>query len=59
SPIAPPPGCRFAGRCPVAVPACSHALPPLREAAPGHWVRCIRVETAAGVPRAPLQLPSA
>ena len=59
SPIAPPPGCRFAGRCPVAVPACAQALPPLREAAPGHWVRCIRVETAAGVPRAPLQLPIA
>ncbi|MEO7008237.1 MAG: ABC transporter ATP-binding protein, partial [Caldimonas sp.] len=59
SPIAPPPGCRFAGRCPVTVPACSEALPPLREAAPGHWVRCFRVESVAGVPRAPLQLPTA
>ena len=59
SPINPPSGCRFAGRCPVAVPACVEALPPLREATPGHWVRCIRVETTAGVPRAPLQLPTA
>ncbi len=57
SPIAPPPGCRFAGRCPVAEPACSAALPPLREVAPGHWVRCRRVELVDGVPRAPLQLP--
>ena len=37
SPIDPPAGCRFAGRCPVAVPACSAEAPPLREAAPGHW----------------------
>ena len=58
SPINPPPGCRFAGRCPVAVPACSTALPPLREAAPGHWVRCIRVDHVDGAPRAPLTLSS-
>ncbi|BDE69822.1 MULTISPECIES: ABC transporter ATP-binding protein [Delftia] len=56
SPINPPAGCRFAGRCPVAVPACSAETPPLREAAPGHWVRCIRVDHIYGVPRAPLAL---
>ncbi|MEQ6306502.1 oligopeptide/dipeptide ABC transporter ATP-binding protein [Delftia acidovorans] len=56
SPINPPAGCRFAGRCPVAVPACSAEAPPLREAAPGHWVRCIRVDHIDGVPRAPLAL---
>ncbi|WP_428147437.1 ABC transporter ATP-binding protein [Delftia acidovorans] len=56
SPINPPVGCRFAGRCPVAVPACSAEAPPLREAAPGHWVRCIRVDHIDGVPRAPLAL---
>ncbi|WP_338499697.1 oligopeptide/dipeptide ABC transporter ATP-binding protein [Delftia tsuruhatensis] len=56
SPIDPPAGCRFAGRCPVAVPACSAETPPLREAAPGHWVRCIRVDHIDGVPRAPLAL---
>ncbi|KQP03694.1 ABC transporter ATP-binding protein [Pseudorhodoferax sp. Leaf265] len=58
SPINPPPGCRFAGRCPVAVPACAAELPPLREAAPGHWVRCIRVENHGGVPVAPLAMPA-
>jgi oligopeptide/dipeptide ABC transporter ATP-binding protein len=58
SPINPPSGCRFAGRCPVAEPACAAELPPLREAAPGHWVRCRRVETVGGVARAPLNLPT-
>ncbi len=56
SPIDPPAGCRIAGRCPVAVPACSAEEPPLREVAPGHWVRCIRVDHIDGVPRAPLAL---
>ena len=58
SPINPPSGCRFAGRCPVAEPACSAAPPPLREVVPGHWVACRRVEIVDGVPRAPLQLPA-
>ncbi len=58
SPINPPPGCRFAGRCPVAEPACAAELPPLREVVPGHWVRCRRVELEGGVPRAPLQMPT-
>ena len=49
SPIAPPPGCRFAGRCPVAEPACSAELPPLREVMPGHWVRCRRIAVVDGV----------
>jgi peptide/nickel transport system ATP-binding protein len=59
SPIDPPAGCRFAGRCPVAEPACAAALPPLREAAPGHWVRCRRVDVVDGVPRPPLRMPEA
>lgn len=58
SPINPPSGCRFAGRCPVAEDACRAELPPLREVVPGHWVRCRRVEVVDGVPRAPLQLPT-
>jgi peptide/nickel transport system ATP-binding protein len=58
SPINPPAGCRFAGRCPVAEPACAAELPPLREVAPDHWVRCRRVDSVAGQPVAPLQLPA-
>lgn len=49
SPIAPPPGCRFAGRCPMAEPACHVEQPPLREVTPGHWVRCRRIHTVNGV----------
>lgn len=49
SPISPPPGCRFAGRCPMAEPACAAELPPLREVTPGHWVRCRRIEVVDGV----------
>ncbi|WP_212744088.1 oligopeptide/dipeptide ABC transporter ATP-binding protein [Ramlibacter sp. 2FC] len=59
SPIAPPPGCRFAGRCPAAEPACAAELPPLRELTPGHWVRCRRIEVVGGVARPLLFLPKA
>ena len=55
SPISPPPGCRFAQRCPVALPECSQALPELREVEPDHWVRCHRVETRCGVAQPVLQ----
>jgi peptide/nickel transport system ATP-binding protein len=37
----PPPGCRFAPRCGFAMPACTAAMPRLREVAPGHKVACI------------------
>ena len=36
-----PPGCRFAPRCRFAMPICTQAIPPLREVAPGHKVRCV------------------
>jgi peptide/nickel transport system ATP-binding protein len=39
--IDPGPGCRFAGRCKHAMPACSAATPPLVEVTPGHKVACI------------------
>jgi peptide/nickel transport system ATP-binding protein len=37
----PPPGCRFAPRCPFAGAACIVASPPLREVAPGHKLACV------------------
>ncbi|WHZ10905.1 MAG: ABC transporter, ATP-binding protein (cluster 5, nickel/peptides/opines) [Burkholderiaceae bacterium] len=59
SPINPPSGCRFAGRCPVAEPACASEPQPLREVGRGHWVRCRRVDLIDGVPHAPLRAPAA
>ncbi|BCR04407.1 dipeptide/oligopeptide/nickel ABC transporter ATP-binding protein [Desulfuromonas versatilis] len=35
-----PPGCSFLERCPEAFAPCRQKLPPLREVAPGHLVRC-------------------
>lgn len=40
SPINPPPGCNFAGRCPRACETCRQQTPPLVEVKPGHWVAC-------------------
>lgn len=40
SPIDPPPGCRFAGRCRHACDKCRQEMPPLREVEPGHFVAC-------------------
>ena len=39
--IDPPEGCRFAPRCPHAMPACTAATPALRQVAAGHKVACI------------------
>src|SRR5438128_3503732 len=44
TPTAPPAGCRFHTRCPMAVDDCKSARPPLVEITPGHRVACIRVE---------------
>ena len=43
NPIDPPPGCRFAGRCPFVEPRCRQESPLLREINPQHWVACHRV----------------
>jgi peptide/nickel transport system ATP-binding protein len=37
----PAPGCRFAGRCKFVMDVCRSAMPPLKEVAPGHRVRCV------------------
>jgi peptide/nickel transport system ATP-binding protein len=39
--LQPPPGCRFAPRCGFSMPACTAAVPRLREVAPGHKVACV------------------
>ncbi|HEX2252492.1 MAG TPA: ABC transporter ATP-binding protein [Thermoanaerobaculia bacterium] len=40
SPLAPPPGCPFHPRCPIARERCAAEAPPLAEVAPGHRVAC-------------------
>jgi oligopeptide transport system ATP-binding protein len=43
SPIDPPPGCRFASRCPLKTDICTQVDPELRELAPDHFVSCHNV----------------
>ena len=40
SPINPPPGCKFQGRCKYAEDICRKEAPELREVKPGHFVAC-------------------
>jgi peptide/nickel transport system ATP-binding protein len=40
SALEPPPGCRFAARCPFRLPRCESEHPPLMEVAPGRRARC-------------------
>jgi peptide/nickel transport system ATP-binding protein/oligopeptide transport system ATP-binding protein len=40
SPLAPPPGCRFHTRCPIAVARCREEIPALRPAGDGRQVAC-------------------
>jgi oligopeptide/dipeptide ABC transporter ATP-binding protein len=48
--VSPPPGCRFAPRCPYAQDRCHEEMPPLLEAeTPGHLYRCwFPVDVRAG-----------
>jgi peptide/nickel transport system ATP-binding protein len=43
SALAPPSGCVFSTRCPLAGLECRAAVPELREIKPGHWAACIKV----------------
>ena len=44
SPIDPPPGCRFASRCPFAEDRCRQEMPALRRIGEGHAVACHLVD---------------
>ena len=44
---APPPGCRFAPRCPAKEQACVETLPELEEIDPGHHSACLRARELA------------
>jgi oligopeptide transport system ATP-binding protein len=50
--VTPPPGCRFAARCPFVVDRCTVEAPRLREVAghPGRLVSCHRAEEVADIP---------
>jgi peptide/nickel transport system ATP-binding protein len=49
SPLAPPSGCVFRTRCPLAGEACAQAVPPLRKAGANHHFACVH----EAVPPAP------
>lgn len=40
SPAAPPPGCGFHTRCPIATARCKAEAPEMRQVTPDHWVAC-------------------
>lgn len=44
--MAPPSGCRFHPRCPVALPICSTQVPDRIELGDGRWAHCWQAEAA-------------
>jgi oligopeptide/dipeptide ABC transporter ATP-binding protein len=50
SALAPPSGCRFHTRCPLAVAECSARVPDWRELSPGHFAACHFAGKSAAVP---------
>ena len=59
SPLAPPSGCAFHTRCPVALPHCAHAVPALRPltATSDHLAACVRLEDTTSSPTPPQRDP--
>ena len=51
SPVALPPGCAFAPRCPAAEPRCADAPPPLAPIAPDRAIACVRGPEIAALRR--------
>jgi peptide/nickel transport system ATP-binding protein len=49
SPLAPPSGCVFRTRCPIAIADCAGDIPALRPVAEGHHVACIREGAVEGL----------
>jgi oligopeptide/dipeptide ABC transporter ATP-binding protein len=49
-PAALPAGCYLEPRCPVRLPECKQIRPVMRQAEPGHWVRCIHFADIATGP---------
>jgi len=47
-PSAPPPGCVFHTRCPIAIDVCRQTVPEWRQIVPGHYVACHRVDVTSG-----------
>jgi len=50
NPIDPPPGCRFASRCPYAEKLCGLEDPPLRRIHSGHWAACHLIDNQGLAP---------
>jgi oligopeptide/dipeptide ABC transporter ATP-binding protein len=50
--VNPPPGCRFAPRCPFAEAVCRAESPPMVEIAPGHMAACHRLDRIEEMRRA-------
>ncbi|MCL1855900.1 MAG: ATP-binding cassette domain-containing protein, partial [Clostridia bacterium] len=56
SPIDPPAGCVFCGRCPSAMERCREERPPMTEIEPDHWVSCHAAVPKAHIRPMPSQL---